>query len=97
MITEKEIIQILNEWEFGANLKNGEFVRGVKNEYYKDVARAVVSKNESLHDVSGMFPALNTVRQEIEGYKEKTIQGDKGHFQNGINWAFNHISKQIKK
>jgi hypothetical protein len=51
MITEKEIIEILNEWEFGANLKNGEFVRGVKNEYYKNVARALVSKNESLHDV----------------------------------------------
>ena len=52
MITEKEIIEILNEWEFGANLKNGEFVRGVKNEYYKNVARAIVSKNESLHLVS---------------------------------------------
>lgn len=51
MITEEEVIQILNEWEFGANLKNGEFVRGVKNEYYKDVARAIVSKNESLYDV----------------------------------------------
>ena len=51
MITEKEIIEILNDWEFGANLKNGGFVRGVKNEYYKNVARAIVSKNESLHTV----------------------------------------------
>jgi len=56
-------------------------------------------KGQSLpiDSVSGMFPALNTVRQEIDKYNEKTMQGDKGHFQNGINWAFNHIAKQIKK
>ena len=61
MITEKEIIEILNEWEFGANLKNGEFVRGVKNEYYKNVARAIVSKNESLHLV--MIPVTDVIKK----------------------------------
>ena len=72
MITEKEIIQILNEWEFGANLKNGEFVRGVKNEYYKDVARAVVSKNESLHDVRNICQCSSPVFKTYE-YTNKPV------------------------
>ena len=69
MITEKEIIEILNEWEFGANLKNGEFVRGVKNEYYKNVARAIVSKNESLHLVSGC--SLEEMQSLRKVYKKR--------------------------
>ena len=55
MITEEEIIQTLNEWEFGANLKNGEFIRGVKKEYYKDIAEAIVNKNLTMHDVSNLL------------------------------------------
>tara|TARA_R110000796_G_C14309327_1_gene406357 strand:- start:60 stop:320 length:261 start_codon:yes stop_codon:yes gene_type:complete len=47
-----------------------------------------------LHSVSDIFPPLNTVKQEINKYKETTQQGDKGHFQNGINWAFNYIAKK---
>jgi len=69
----------------------------------KDLDKEKITETEArnllfgLLNVSGMFPSLNTVRQEIDNYKEKTMQGDKGHFQNGINWAFNHIAKQIKK
>lgn len=61
-----------------------------------DVVYELVKKL-NIADFSGMFPALNTVKQEIDRYNEKTMQGSKGHFQNGINWAFNHIAKQIKK
>jgi hypothetical protein len=43
------------------------------------------------------LPKLETVNEEVEKYNENTgLQGDKGHFQNGINFAFNYISKQIK-
>lgn len=69
----------------------------------KDLDKEKITETEArkllfgLLNVSGMFPALNTVRQEIDKYNEKTMQGNKGHFQNGINWAFNHIAKQIKK
>lgn len=69
----------------------------VMEEYANHYHQTQVKNNVALDSVSGMFPALNTVRQEIDKYNEKTIQGNKGHFQNGINWAFNHIAKQIKK
>ena len=56
-----------------------------------------VKENELLHDISYILPPLNTVKQEIVKYKETTMQGDKGHFQNGINWAFNYVANKIKK
>ena len=44
------------------------------------------------------LPKIETVNEEVEKYNENTgLQGDKGHFQNGINWAFNYISKQTKE
>ena len=54
------------------------------------------TKQLSLADVSDIFPPLNTVKQEIDRYSE-TMQNNKGHFQNGINWAFNYVAKKVNK
>jgi hypothetical protein len=61
MTTEEKIIQILNEWEFGATLKSGEFIRGVKKEYYKDIAEEIV--NQNLH----IQPVVKTVCSACSG------------------------------
>ena len=55
----------------------------------KDLDKEKITETEArnllfgLLNVSGMFPALNTVRQEIDKYNEKTMQGNKGHFRTG--------------
>ena len=51
----------------------------------------------NIADVSNIFPPLNTVKQEINKYKETSQQGNKGHFQNGINWAFNYVAKKVSE
>lgn len=88
----KDIYQILGKY--------GEDREDIKSdfrklcEYYKTLSQGQSSPTDSVSDI---FPPLNTVKQEIEKYNENTIRGKKGHFQNGINWAFNYVSKKVKK
>jgi hypothetical protein len=63
---------------------------------YVDYALKLVKKHDFIDDVSNILPPLNTAKQEIEKYAETTINGDKGHFQNGINWALNYVAKKVK-
>ncbi len=44
MNLEKIIIQTLIEYQFGDNLKNGNYVTGVKKMYFGEVAATVVKK-----------------------------------------------------
>ena len=80
MITEKKIIQTLNEWEFGANLKNGDFVRGVSREHYESIAKEIVKNNDLLHSVSEirgkLTPIVNLIAIIENGVPNKS---DKHH------------------
>jgi len=44
MDLEKIIIQTLIEYQFGDNLKNGDYITGVKKLYFGEVAATVVKK-----------------------------------------------------
>tara|TARA_R110000772_G_scaffold48693_1_gene111116 strand:+ start:1491 stop:1760 length:270 start_codon:yes stop_codon:yes gene_type:complete len=44
MDLKKIIIQTLNEYEFGNNLKNGDYIRGVKKTYFYNVAQTIIDK-----------------------------------------------------
>lgn len=51
MDLEKIIIQTLIEYQFGDNLKNGDYVTGVKRIYFGEVAAMVVKKYNDIHNV----------------------------------------------
>lgn len=51
MDLEKIIIQTLIEYQFGDNLKNGDYVTGVKKMYFGEVAAMVVKKYNDIHNV----------------------------------------------
>ncbi len=51
MDLEKIIIQTLIEYQFGDNLKNGDYVTGVKKMYFGEVAALVVKKYNDIHNV----------------------------------------------
>jgi hypothetical protein len=52
MNLEQIIIQTLIEYQFGDNLKNGDYVTGVKKMYFGEVAAMVVKKYNDIHNVS---------------------------------------------
>jgi hypothetical protein len=53
MDLEKIIIQTLIEYQFGDNLKNGDYITGVKKMYFGEVAAMVVKKYNDIHNVVG--------------------------------------------
>ena len=52
MNLEQIIIQTLIEYQFGDNLKNGDYITGVKKMYFGEVAAMVVKKYNDIHIVS---------------------------------------------
>ena len=52
MDLEKIIIKTLIEYQFGDNLKTGEYITGVKKMYFGQVAADVVRKYNDIHNVS---------------------------------------------
>lgn len=44
MNAEQIILQILKEYQFGDNLKNGDYVTGVKKMYFHQIAKDIVKK-----------------------------------------------------
>ncbi len=90
MITEEKIIQILNEWEFGANLKNGDFVRGVSRKHYESIAKEIVQNNDLLHSVSDSLPVACTMEDD---------KGELGWTRLSIKYAgevITNLSKKVK-
>jgi hypothetical protein len=47
MTTEKQIIQILESNEFGATLKEGDYIRGIYKEHFARVAREIFKTIEA--------------------------------------------------
>lgn len=65
MDLEKIIIQTLIEYQFGDNLKNGEYVTGVKKMYFGEVAAMVVKKYNDIHNVSGSLPTSEELQEIV--------------------------------
>ena len=87
------------QYKKGKFIKNGHTM--LEEDVLTDLKRLAYLEEErtkqlSIADVSDIFPPLNTVKQEIDRYSE-TMQNNKGHFQNGINWAFNYVAKKVNK
>ena len=51
MNLEQIIIQTLIEYQFGDNLKNGDYVTGVNKMYFGEVAAMAVKKYNDIHNV----------------------------------------------
>jgi hypothetical protein len=63
MDLKKIIIQTLNEYEFGDNLKNGDYIRGVKKMYFNNVAETIINKlaeTETLNKGEGLCNVLHS-------------------------------------
>ena len=72
MNLEQIIIQTLIEYQFGDNLKNGDYITGVKKMYFGEVAAMVVKKYNDIHIVS------NSVSQEIERRRDLILSEPDG-------------------
>ena len=46
---EKIIVKTLIEYQFGENLKNGDYITGVKKMYFNEVAKMVVKKYNDIY------------------------------------------------
>lgn len=68
-MTKDDIIKILDGWEFGATLATGEQVRGVKREYWSDVANEILEKVNNSVVLDGVVDTdcehENTSREQL--------------------------------
>ncbi len=76
-ISKEDIIKVLNNWEFGATMKDGSYVKGVKNEYYGGVAKEILSLVEKCSVLDAVI--IRCDFEENTECKNQNIKYTTGH------------------